>query len=55
MFRLRIERVTENFFDKNVATVSGRDDPDQNAERDRNRPKARSAYVVESGIDATIS
>ena len=56
MLRLRIERFAQNFFDENLATAGCRDDPNQNAEHERDRPKPRArADVVELVLDAAIS
>ena len=41
MLRLRIEHFAQNFFDENLATAGCRDDPNQNAEHERDRPKPR--------------
>ena len=55
MLGLGIERIAKNFFDENLSAAGRGDDPNQNAQCNRYRPKPRPRVdVVDLAVDAVI-
>ena len=48
VFRLRIKRFAEHFFDKKMTATARRDEPKHNAECQREGPQSRSAGRVQN-------